>query len=278
MSTTKIRVSPTSMPACGLPPVASYPSEPGMRDQHPAALLLTGQALAEAGHHLGQAEGDRLSAAERVVERLPGAPVDPVVVDGDARALPRRSGRRPCCSTSVRVLSMAQGALKVTFGSLPYAPVDRDRVQVVRRLDRRLGRATGWRCAEGEADAGALGEALAVGSPSSPQPAAAAGPTRPAAANSGQTNAPENLHRSIEGTAAPYLALQRRTPADGARRRPGSASGPEGGAASRRSAAPPARRRRRTGPCRARCAGPGRSASGAPSRRCSRCDPPGRRG
>ena len=30
MSTTKIRVSPTSMPACALPPEASYPSEPGM--------------------------------------------------------------------------------------------------------------------------------------------------------------------------------------------------------------------------------------------------------
>ena len=29
-STTKSSVSPTSMPACGLPPDASYPSEPGI--------------------------------------------------------------------------------------------------------------------------------------------------------------------------------------------------------------------------------------------------------
>ena len=60
MSTTKISVSPTSMPACGLPPDGVVAVLAGHGDQHPAALLLADQALLKPGDHLVEREGDRL--------------------------------------------------------------------------------------------------------------------------------------------------------------------------------------------------------------------------
>src|SRR6478736_179339 len=80
------------------------------------------------------------------------------------------AGPSPSLIAFVCVLLMAKGALKVTLGSSPYSPV----TLIASRLSDGLTEAAdadGLALAAGEPEAGALGEALAAGSPSSPQAA-----------------------------------------------------------------------------------------------------------
>jgi hypothetical protein len=95
---------------------------------------------------------------------------------------------------------IAHGALKVILGSLPYPPV----TVIASRFSDGFTEvlvAEGLALPEGDADAAALGEALAAGSPSSPQ-----------AANRLREAARAATSRDFTGrasTAAPYLGRLR---------------------------------------------------------------------
>ena len=298
-STTKTRVSPISTPICGLPPAAVVAVRTGHGDQHPAPLVLSDQALLESGDHLGQVERGGRAPTEGVVEHLAGARVVPGVVHLDALSgLDRRA-------LGIGLEHLGPGLVDRPRGvdgdlrGLANVTGHLDLVEIARRLDRlgRLARArrsgTAWggrRSGGGRRGRRVAGIVLAAGTEQQ----------RGAEPEDDHGHSLRGTHRrTLQGVASGSLGREPRRP-----RRctqilalyPGTSwvqrgfprirGKPTGTGAVRgvrcracsRSAGRRGRRWIGRGPCRGRCAAPGRSASGGPSRRCSRCGPPGRRG